>query len=250
MSEDGGELIVNNEKEAGFFSSLGRLFFEPSKSFPVFVEKKSWVWFPIVLISLLTFFSTYTFFERVDRESFITNQLNKSKFTSNMSQEQIDKAINDFKETKGAIRGLIAIPFYLVWLILASLVYYLCFMLLGGNINFLNTLIVVFWAEVVISLKQLISIFIMLIKKGEDLVSPESIVLSSVGSLIGSEKLSPALFSLLSSIDIFAIWNLVLLTIGLSLISRLSIKYSAFLVFTLYILKVAIQCAFVFFTVQ
>jgi len=61
MSEDGGELIVNNEKEAGFFSSLGRLFFEPSKSFPVFVEKKSWVWFPIVLISLLTFFSTYTF---------------------------------------------------------------------------------------------------------------------------------------------------------------------------------------------
>jgi hypothetical protein len=239
MSENGEELIVNDEQEAGFFSSLGRLFFEPSKSFPVFVEKKSWVWFPIVLITLLTFLSTYTFFERVDRESFMTKQLSKSKFTSNMSQEQIDKAINDFKETKGAVRGLIAIPFYLVWL-----------MLLGGSLKFLNTLIVVFWAEVVISLKQFISIFIMLMKKGEDLLSPENIVLSSVGSLIGSEKLPPALFSFLSSIDIFAIWNLVLLTIGLSLISKLSIKYSAFVIFTLYFLKVAIQCAFVFFTVQ
>jgi len=226
------------------------VFTEPTKTFPLLAEKKLWILFPICLLFLSTFFSTFIFFERVDREAFMMEQFRKSKFTSQMSQEQIDKAISDFKGKSSFLQSIMVPFFIIIWLVLASLVYYLSFLALGGLNTFMQTMLVVFWAELTTFLAQAISIPIMLFKAPDELLNPQEILLTNLGAIIGSEKLSPALFSLLSSLDVFAILNLVLITLGLASVSKLSKGFSALIVFSLYAAKIALKTAWVYFVVQ
>ncbi|NMB98710.1 MAG: hypothetical protein GYA35_00330 [Thermoanaerobaculaceae bacterium] len=241
---------VSEKKEVCFWKSVIGVFFEPTETFPILAEKKLWVLFPICLLFLSMFLSTYIFFERVDREAFMMEQFRKSKFSSQMSQEQIDKAVSDFKQ-KSSFAQSIMVPFFIIiWLVLASLVYYLSFLALGGLNTFIQTMLVVFWAELTTFLAQVIAIPIMMFKAPDELLNPQEILLTNLGAIIGSEKLSPALFSLLSSFDLFAILNLVLITLGLASISKLSKGFSALIVFSLYAAKIALKTAWVYFVIQ
>ncbi len=240
----------NEKEEIGFLNAVLKFFIEPTGIFPVLVEKKIWFFFPICLLSLSTFFSTYVFFERIDRESFMREQFRHSKFSSQMSQEQIDKAVNDFKEKSSFLQSITVPIFILVWLLLASLVYYLCFLALGGEISFIKTLYVVYWAELTTCIAQIISIPIMLVKAPDELLNPQEILLTNLGAIIGNENLSPVMFSLLSAIDVFAIWNLILITLGLAAISKLSQNFSAIIVFSLYGAKVVLKTVWIAFFLQ
>jgi hypothetical protein len=55
------------------------------------------------------------------------------------------------------------------------------------------------------------------------------------------QKAQPALFSLLSSLDVFTIWTLVLAVFGFSAMSRLSRKTSAVIIFSLWIAFVFVK---------
>lgn len=234
---------ICEKEEVRFWELVIGVFIEPTKTFPVLAEKKLWIIFPICLIFLSTFFSTYIFYERVDREAFMMEQLRKRKFASQIPQEKIDKAINDFKEKSSFLHSIMVPFFVFVWLVLASLVYYLSFLALGGLNKFMQTLLVVFWAELTTFLAQLISIPIMVFKAPEQLLNPQEILLTNLGAIIGSENLSPVFFSLLSSLDVFTILNLVLITLGLASVSKLSKRFSAFIVFSLYVAKIALKTA-------
>lgn len=251
MDEERQDLKVteNKEEEISFLQGVFGVFTEPTRTFPFLTKKNIWILFPICFIILSTFTSSYVFFQRVDREAFIREQVRKNKFASKIPQEKLDKAINDFKE-KSSFAQSISVPiFTLVWLTLASLVYYLCFLALGGVGSFIKTLIVVFWSELTICLAQIISIPIMLFKAPDELLNPQEILITNLGAIIGSQHLSPTLFSLLSSIDIFVIWNLILISLGLAAISKLSKGFSAMVIFSLFAAKVILKTVWIGFIV-
>jgi len=237
-------------EEMSFWKAASGVFLEPSKAFPFLATKKAWVVIPLIVIALTTFVSSFVFFERVDRESFMTQQLRKSKFAAQMPQDQFDKVVNDFKEKNSALSSLWPAVFFSVWLLLAAVVYYFCFLALGGTGGFMATFIVVAWAELTTCVGQMVSVPIMMAKAGDQLLQPEAILLSNIGALIGPEKLSPALFAFLSAFDLFAIWNLALLVIGLAAVSKLGRGMSAAIVVSLYVLKIALKVAWVAFMVQ
>lgn len=245
------EKTISEEKEQrSFLSLVVGIFTEPTKTFPILAEKKLWILFPICFIFLSTFFSTYIFYERVDREAFIMEQFRKSKFASQMPQEQMEKAVDDFKN-KSSFMQSILVPFFIyVWLILATVVYYFSFLTLGGLNRFMQTLQVVFWAELTTFLAQLISIPVMLLKAPDQLLNPQEILLTNLGAIIGSQNLSPVSFSLLSSLDIFIIWNLVLLTLGLAAVSKLSKGFSALIIFSLFAVKIILKTVWIAFFIQ
>lgn len=245
MSEN-EEVFTEIKEKSTLFTSFFKFLYEPSKHFPIIVKRRLWVWFPIILIFFSTCLSTYTFFSKVDREAFILKQLSQTKFTQNMTKDEINKIVENFKKKSALVEGLIGSTFYIVWLLFASLVYYFSFLLLGGVAKYIEVLIVVFWSEVALTFATILSILVMLFKRGDEILNPNEIVLSNLGAIIGSERLSPFLFALLSSIDIFAIWNLILLTFGLSYVSKIERKYSAFIVFSLYILKVLLKSAWIY----
>lgn len=237
-------------EEMSFWKAASGVFLEPSKAFPFLATKKAWVVVPLLILMAATFVSSFIFFERVDREAFMTEQLRKSKFSAQMPQDQFDKVVNDFKEKNSAVSSIWPAAFFIVWLLLASVIYYFCFLALGGTGTFMATFIVVSWAELTTCVGQIISIPIMLAKAGDQLLNPESILLSNLGAIIGPENLSPAVFSLLSAFDVFAAWNLILLVIGLAAVSKLSKGMSATIIISLYALKIALKVAWVAFIVQ
>lgn len=238
------------QEEMGFWNAASGVFLEPSKAFPFLAKKKLWVIFPLVIIALATFFSSFVFFERIDREAFMVEQMRKSKFSAEIPQDKFDEIVKNFKEKSSALQSLFPSIFFVVWLLLASLVYYVCFLALGGAAGYFPTFIVVSWAELTTCVGQILSIPVMLFKAPDQLLHPEAMMTSNPAAIIGIEKLSPAVFALLSSLDIFAVWNIVLLTIGLSAVSKLSRGMSALIIVSLYVLKVALKVAWIAFFVQ
>jgi hypothetical protein len=238
------------EENMTLLQAAAGVFFEPSKAFPFLANKKVWVIFPLLIIAVATFFSSFIFFERVDREAFMIEQLRKSKFSAEMPQDKFDEVVKDFKEKSSVIQSLYPSIFFIIWLLLASAVYYFCFLALGGTGHFMPTFAVVSWAELTTCVGQIVSIPIMLIKAPDQLLHPESILLSNLGAIIGPDKLSPAVFALLSSLDIFAFWNLTLLIIAMTVVSKLGRKMSAMIIISLYVLKIALKVAWVAFMVQ
>jgi hypothetical protein len=57
-------------------------------------------------------------------------------------------------------------------------------------------------------------------------------------------KAQPILFALLTSLDVFMLWTIILLTIGFSKVSRLSKGKSAAIIVSLWIVTVAIKLGF------
>jgi hypothetical protein len=70
-----------------------------------------------------------------------------------------------------------------------------------------------------------------------------SLLKSNLGALVDSSD-APVLHSLLSSVDLFNIWTIVLYTIGLAAISRFSKTNLALYVTGLYLIIVAVKVGF------
>lgn len=119
-------------------------------------------------------------------------------------------------------------------------VFFLGLLLLQAGASFKKTFSVVSWSYgVTSSLGALLSILVLFLRDPEliDPTSSEGWVATSVGTMLGlsPEKVHPALFALLTSLDVFTIWFLILITIGFSAIShKLSRTKSAILVFALW----------------
>ncbi len=236
-------------EEMSFWQAAAGVFMEPSKAFPFLATKKAWIVFPLLLLLLTTFVSTYVFFERVDREAFIMQQLRNNKFASQMPQDQYDKVVSDFKDKNSLTSSIWPGFFMMVWLLLASVVYYFCFLALGGTGGFMPTLTVVCWAELTTCAAQLISIPIMLAKAVTSFFTRRLSSFRTSGAHRTGKDLARHILAA-SAIDIFAAWNLILLIIGLAAVSKLSRGMSATIILSLYALKIALKVAWVAFFVQ
>jgi len=103
---------------------------------------------------------------------------------------------------------------WLIWAIVAGLLHLLS-TLLGGRGTMASALNVVAWAGLVFTLRDLLRVIFMLISK-HGIFSP------------GLSGLSNTLFlsKLLTDVDLFLVWNAILLVMGLSVTHTLSVKKS------------------------
>lgn len=239
-------LEINDEKleKKNFKRLIYEYFFDPHNFFSSILKNRNYIFIPLILLYISTFLSVYVFYEKVDREAFIRYQINKSKYSSFMTEDKIEKAVEDFKNKNSTFQAIISPFFFYIWLIFVTLIYYFSFMLVGGIQNFWETLSVIFWAELTTFISQIISILVMLIKKGDEILNPKEILISNLGALIGSKNLPSSLFTALSYVDIFIIWNLILLIIGMSIVAKVGKNIASFIILSLFILKVVIVVGF------
>lgn len=258
VSVQEGEQKELPPEEMGFWQAVAGVFMEPSKAFPFLASKKSWVVLPLLLLTLSTFFSSYMFVSKVDKDAAFTQQLRTNKFLSRLDQSQIEQMRKRTIEGSNIARPITSSIAVLLLVAFASLVYYLCFLALGGNINYGKTLFVVSWAKLTTVLANILSMIIIVFKSPDALVGsdpfgsmePKTVLLSNLANIIGAEKLPSALFALLASLDVFIIWYLALLILGFSSVARVSKAISSTVVLSIYALLVVFGVAMVFFFLQ
>lgn len=220
---------VNGEApQMSFSQKLTGVFFEPTKTFADINRKPSWLGIFVILGILLIPF-TYTIMSRTDTTSAVRQRLEASGSSPQQVEQQM-QAIERVTQSPIYLYGISAVSPLLnliVYLIMAG-IFLLLFVIMGAPLNFKKSLAVTYWGLFppgVISM--ILSIAILFIKE-PGTIDAQHVLMSNLGPLVDN-KAQPALFSLLSSIDLFAIWAISLLSIGFAAVSakKLTTKKAA-----------------------
>ena len=215
-----------------FPQRLAGVYFEPKKTFEDIGRKGSWLGI-FIIVSVMVMAMSYVTNLRIDRETRIRKSLEMSPIK--LSEQQKEAAVQAATSRPPGVMerfGFIFAPItiLLVYLILAA-VFLLVFVLMGSGITYKKSLTTTIWAMAPPSIvMSLLATVIMFVKDPDKLeVDPSLNLASNLGLLVSDQKAHPVLASLLSSLDIFTIWSIALLSIGFAAVSggKLTTKKAA-----------------------
>lgn len=194
---------------------FGRMFgvlFSPRQTFEDIAHRPSWV-APILLLSILGLGVGTVMNQRVDWESFVRQQAEKSSRFAQLSEDQKQRTIGMQAKIAPMIAygsGLLGSAF--VALVLAGVYLGVFNLFAGADLRFGQSLGIVSHALMPWAIASVLAILTMLFKSSGD-VDPEHILASNVAALLPSEAPRWQV-SLGSSLDLFWIWALILMGIG------------------------------------
>jgi hypothetical protein len=198
-------------------NSFARIFgaiFSPKPAFASIVQRPTWV-VPVILGCILFIAVVFAFTQRGGWPSFFQKQMADNSSVQQMTPEQRENMLE--KQVKyapifGYFEGVVIPP---VAALLTAAVLLGIFNLTGSTqTTFKISLAIVAFAWSPWLIHGLLSILIIFLKDPAT-VDLQNVVASNVGAFL-PEGSSKWLVALLSSIDIFAIWTLLLLAIGFS----------------------------------
>lgn len=201
-----------------------RIFVNPTQAFKSLNEKPRWL-SPFIIVLLATIVNTLILTQGV-----LIPHRHEMYQKYGLSQEQIEKTEEQFDGFRIYILNTVA-PFVYVVLgiISVTVFFYLFFPVIGHDISYVKTLTVVTNAALVRILAFIVKTPVM-IAKGDYSVYTG---LGLLAPLLGEKSF---LFKLLSKFDFFTLWEVILLAVGLSTISRLDKKYACIITLSAWIL--------------
>jgi hypothetical protein len=220
------------------FSRLAGVIFSPVETLQSISERPDWV-VPFIVVMLISIGVNAIIAPHIDIEATVRQQMESRP---NATESQIQQAISIGK-TIAKFNMIIAIVAVGVVLLVIAGALHLAFRAFAGEGTFGQS-----WAVTVYSSVPglLLAIIMTLLASMHGSMTQQDMMLlvkSNPGAFL-DPKSNPILFALLKSIDIFTLWRLALLTIGLSFASRLSRGRSAGIVITLWAIVVVFQVAF------
>jgi hypothetical protein len=213
-----------------FFQRLIGIYFEPAKTFEDISRRRSWLGI-FILICVANLGVTYLLQWRMDpadaaRKGLAMSEPVMKRFLGPEQlaqiQAQAEKQALQPKSFWAKYGPIVTTPLgaYIVYLIMAA-IFLLAFMVIGAGISYRKSFTVAVWGMgppgVLVTLLSVLFIFI---KNPLDLdIVPIYNVVSNLGPLVDF-KAHPVLNSLFSSIDIFSLWTVILLSLGFAAMSE------------------------------
>jgi hypothetical protein len=201
-----------------FFDSLVGIFLEPGTTFKKIRQRPVWL-IPCLVLVLISVGAGYLIVERIGYDNLVRQQLEQSPFTSDMTREEKDAAIERALEsTAGRYMAFIGPVFFpLVLLLLAGLLL-LILMVLGHSPGFSQLFSVAVHSFLAYSVvAHALSLAIIYLAQDPASLDPRNLIQSHLGVLIDQTE-SPVLFTLAASFDLLTFYNLFLLSLGVSVI--------------------------------
>jgi hypothetical protein len=227
------------EAEMSELGTLGSIFIEPERTFQDLRRKPRFIIAGIIIAVLVT---GYAFGLRAKigddgMRRFITEQLDKSPRTSGLSNEQKQNAVD--LQMKISTYTRYAVPiFVIISFLIGGLLYWGGGKAFGGSGTFLQNLSVWIYSGFPPAVIGMLANYLVLaLKSADDIdlgLSQRGLINANLGFFIDG-KSAPVLATLLSTLDLFAIWGWILAAIGLRVTNRIS-KGSAWAVVILIVL--------------
>lgn len=220
------EKIEVDQHEMSELATLGNIFLEPGRTFEDLKKKPRFLIAAIIIALLISAFAFGVAYKVGDdgMRRYIAEQMDKNPQVAAMSAEQKASAIGLQMTITSVIRYVLPL-IILITLAIGGLFYWLGAKAFGGTGTFLHGLSVWVYSMFPPTVVAMVANFIILTFKSADDIditsSQRGIVPSNLGFLFGPET-SPVLVTLISVLDLFAIWGWVLAAIGLRITNRLS----------------------------
>lgn len=206
-----------------FFERFIGVFTEPGAAFEDIARKPDFI-VPLVLLIFVSVTVTETVLSKIGMRRIIEASIVQSGQASNMSPQQISQAVE-----KGAaiatviahLNGLLAVPIFLaavagIGLLVLNGIY-------GVHAGFKKVFSVTCYADLPGVIGGAMALAVILFGD-PDHFNPQSPTPSNLGFFLNPQETSHAVYALASSLDIFILWFLILLAIGLSRVSGGKVK--------------------------
>lgn len=219
---------------------LAAVFYAPGEVFADIARRPSWI-AALLLLVIVAFASQMLVIPHVDMEATMLERMERSGRT--LSEAEMDtmlERVDTFKYI-GPVMGIVFLP--IVMLVITA-VLLVTVRLVGGETGFAPTFSTVlhgFWpASLVKSV-----LIVLLTLRVDKLPAPEiqGLLKSNLGAFLAED--APAwLGAVASSLDIFTIWILILLIVGLSVTGRVSRGKAAIAVIVPWVVVVVVKALF------
>ena len=220
------EAEEGEEAQMSEVSTLANIFFEPGKTFEDLRRKPRFI-MAFVIIALLSTAFLISFNQRVGDERikrFTIEQAEKNPQFAQLPEDQKERNIQLSLTIQRAVQYAVPL-FIIIAFLIGSLIYWLGSKLMGGSAGFVQTLSVWVYSSLPPTVVSLLANFVVLFLKNPDdidIATSSRGVIQANPSMLMDGKEMPVLTTLVSSIDLFAIWGWVLAAIGLGVVAKLS----------------------------
>lgn len=215
----------------------------PGETFRRLVEAPwTWVVFPLLLIAVLNVATSLAFTSRVDMRQLVRDQIQKSRFASQMSEEQIEEAAERAASRPRWITAAFAVVGLIVLVLFLAALFWLVLLAFGKEITFPRSLLAVGYAFLPAVVSSLLFLLVLFVKDPNTL-DVNNPLATNVAAFLDREETAKPLYALLKALDLFKFWILYLLSLGLAAAARCKASSTAATVGILYVLWVGLSMA-------
>jgi hypothetical protein len=219
-------------KPKNVFARIAGVLFAPADAFEEIVRRPAIVW-PLVLIVAISFVSSALMVPRIDFESVKAMQAEQlRKQNPKMSDADLERFGRVAVASSKVIMWIAPLLTVVMFAAIAG-VLLLAFRMMAGEGNFAQAMSVTLYAWMPLLLFSIIMLIVVVARWTFDPTMAATVVKSNPAFLVDMKE-QPVLFALLSSLDVFTIWSVVLFILGFSAMSRLSKGTSAGIVLVLW----------------
>jgi Yip1 domain len=212
---------------------LADVFFAPSKTFTDLRRSASW-WAPFLISALVSLAFVYVADQKIGFRKIAENTLH----TQPKQADQVDRLPAAQRETNMQQRTVVTkwisygfFTFILIWsLVVAGVLLATLKFGLSADVKFKTIFALVIYAGLPGVLKAILAIFSILAGAASDGFTFQNPIATNPGYFVDPAAHS-VLYSFLTSFDIFSIWTMVLVSIGITCISKVKIGTAFAVVF-------------------
>jgi len=221
------------------------VFVAPTKTFTDIRRDASW-WLPFLLVCIVSLIFAYTCLHKVGLPTLVDSVIHSNGSLA-------DRIANAPPDQAARIRSSIEIQFKFMYvapiiILIAGLIISGIFLgtanfAFGGRARYGQMLAVWFYGTLPLLLISILTIITLFAGMQSDNFNIKNTVGTNIGYFLQGGDLPRWLVTLLSSVDVFAIWSAILLTIGVSIVAGIKRGAAAIVVFGWWALYVLGQTA-------
>jgi Yip1 domain len=211
------ELLPDAEpqpKGLGEGSRLTGVFFEPAKTFADVAERPGF-WAPLILVIVVALCYMVLYGQHVGWEHMIRHQLETSSRAAQLSPEQRETQIQTsvkFAPIFGYVGVLLGVPLgTLIW---AAVLLGIVKGMMSAQVRLKQVFAIICYSSLTGVIMMLLAIAVMFMKPPEDFNLQNPLVFNP-GAFMDQTATPKFLYSVASALDLFSLWKLVLIGIGL-----------------------------------
>lgn len=201
---------------------MGRItgvFLDPKKAFADIAARPSWI-VPVVLLAIAALAFTYTYSTKIGWEHYFRQLADTNTRMQNMDPQQREAAIQmqiKFGPIGGYVFSIIGIP--LMALIVGGVVL-LMSKIGGASLKFKQTFAISSWAMLPGLISSILAIVVMFLKNPDDFNLQNPLAFNLAAFLEPPPNTGKFLYTFAKSFDLFTIWMILLLAVGISVAAR------------------------------
>jgi hypothetical protein len=209
-------------------SNLINIIIEPAKAFEHIKEKDDW-WIPFIALAVVTLIFLWVSTPAMSRI---------------MAQKMAEMGVNkELPKSVDLIKYVFAPIGVLIGFLVVSLILWVLGNSFGADWNFIKALDLYAYSSVIQVIRSILNSVVLFIRGAPNIMTLRELNFATGLNLFFSPE-NPKLYAVLSGIEIFSIWQFILIAYGVSAITGISKKKAAIVSVILYILSIGISVLF------